>query len=266
MKLGCCLNMLGTPEDDIGQRWIASVKAAGYDYVELPLAQVMALSSQGFEILLHRMAQMGISCESCNNFFPASVRLTGPDADTARIIRYVDKALERACRLGAKVIVFGSSGAKNVPDGFPMETAFYQIVEVLQMIGPKARQAGIEIVIEPLNRLESNIITNLTEGADLMRQVADSQVSLLVDYYHYTMEHETLSTLKQYLPLIHHVHFAEPDGRVIPTAPQKSYAPFFSALMDGNYNGRVSIEGYSKTPATDLPAAVFLRQYLQMPV
>lgn len=261
MKLGCCLNMLGTPEDDIGQCWIDCAKTAGYDYVELPLAQVMALSSQGFDTLLHRLEQVGIPCESCNNFFPASVRLTGPDAEPERIGRYVDKALERAHRLGAKVIVFGSSGAKNVPEGFPMETAFQQIVEVLRMVGPKARQVGIEIVIEPLNRQESNIITNLTEGADLMRRVGDSQVALLVDYYHYAMEQETLSTLEQYLPLIRHVHFAEPVGRVIPTAPRKAYESFFAVLVNGGYNGRVSIEGYSRDPAADLPGTAFLRRY-----
>lgn len=261
MKLGCCLNMLGTPEDVIGQNWIADAKAAGYDYVELPLAQVMELSPQSFETLLQGLEQVGIPCESCNNFFPASVRLTGPDAEPERIACYTDSALARARRLGAKTIVFGSSGAKNVPEGFPMETALCQIVEVLRMVGPKASKAGIEIVIEPLNRQESNIITNLTEGADLMRRVNDSQVALLVDYYHYAMEHEALSTLEQYLPLIRHVHFAEPAGRVIPTTPRKAYEPFFAALVNGGYNGRVSIEGYSQKPAIDLPRAVFLRQY-----
>ena len=42
------------------------------------------------------------------------------------------RAIKRASQLGAKVIVFGSSGAKNVPDGFDMEKAFEQVVFVLK--------------------------------------------------------------------------------------------------------------------------------------
>ena len=41
MKLGCCLNMLGDSSGPIGRRYMNLLYRAGYDYMELPLAQIM---------------------------------------------------------------------------------------------------------------------------------------------------------------------------------------------------------------------------------
>ena len=118
MKLGCCLNMLGNSEEPIGRAFIETAQEAGYEYVELPLAQVMELDRQEFDGLLAQLGESGICCRACNNFFPAAVRLTGEDVCPEKVKDYIKKAVERASGLGAGVIVFGSSGAKNVPEGF----------------------------------------------------------------------------------------------------------------------------------------------------
>ena len=46
MELGCCINMLGNAADPTGRRYIPLIKEAGYDYAELPLAQVMELDEE----------------------------------------------------------------------------------------------------------------------------------------------------------------------------------------------------------------------------
>ena len=89
MKLGCCLNMLGDSSEPIGRRYMNLLYREGYDYMELPLAQIMELSEAGFEELLSQIQESGIPCECCNNFFPASVRLTGEEADPPKISEYV---------------------------------------------------------------------------------------------------------------------------------------------------------------------------------
>lgn len=156
--------MLGDKNDAVGRRYIGTLKEAGYDYMELPLAQIMELSETSFSELAEEAEKTGLFCECCNNFFPASVRLTGETVDPAKVQEYVKRAIDRAVKLGSRVIVFGSSGAKNVPEGFPYDRAFGQIADVLRMIDTYAASAGIHIAIEPLNRQESNIIQNLEEG------------------------------------------------------------------------------------------------------
>lgn len=261
MKLGCCVNMLGTAEAPIGQRYIQNLKEAGYDYVELPLAQVMELTEEDFEALLDQLEASGLPCLCCNNFFPASVRLTGELADPAVTEAYIRRAVDRAARLGASRIVFGSSGAKNVPEGFSHERAFEQIVETLRIAEPYVKEKDIVIVIEPLNRKESNIILNLTEGEQLMHAVNRPNIRLLADYYHMAMEQEPMEILGRVLPEIRHVHFAKPEGRNFPTGPASEYEAFFRVLREGGYNGGVSVEAYSERPEEEIPKAVFLKKY-----
>lgn len=253
--------MLGTPENPIGSQYIPALAKAGYDYAELPLAQMMELSDSEFEGLLQSLSEAGLMCCCCNNFFPATVRLTGEQTDAKKIEAYIKNAVKRASRLGAGYIVFGSSGAKNVPEGFSKTKAFEQIVEVLRIAGDYTEQAGITIVIEPLNQLESNIILNLDDGMELLKSVNKPSVQLLVDYYHFEKEHETQETLQKVMPYIHHVHFAEPDGRVFPQEKKADYATFFDTLKKCGYSGGVSIEAYSPQPEKEIESAVFLREY-----
>lgn len=261
MKLGCCLNMLDMEADPTGRSYIPAAKEAGCDYVELPLAQIMDLDRTEFDGLLMQLKESGIPCEACNNFFPASVRLTGEDAQPERIKAYLQEAVDRAARLGAKRIVFGSGGAKNVPPGFSYERAWEQIVDALRWADTYTSAAGILIAIEALNKKEGNIILNLTDSEALMRASGASSVRLLVDYYHFMMEKEEMSTLRKMLPHIVHVHFAEPEGRCFPEHRKESYELFFGILREGGYDGRVSLEAFTQEPEQAMKTAAFLREY-----
>jgi D-psicose/D-tagatose/L-ribulose 3-epimerase len=81
MKFGCCLNMVSTKPDGTGAEWIAELKNSGFDYAELPLSQMMDLSEDDFDQIRNQLLEVGIPCDGCNNFFPASIRLTGEEAD-----------------------------------------------------------------------------------------------------------------------------------------------------------------------------------------
>lgn len=256
MRIGCCVNMLASEQDPIGAEHIAALKRHGYDYVELPLAQVMELSEDRFQALCDQLTHLGLVCECCNNFFPANIRLTGDAVNQQEILDYLGRSLERAHRLGVGVVVFGSAKAKNVPEGFDPAIAFGQVVWVLQQAGRIAAGYGIVIVIEPLNRQESNLILTLGEGEQLMQAVNEPQVCLLADYYHFQLEHEKLETLRRLIPSIRHVHFAEPDKRVFPQKEMGQYDPFFAALREGGYDLRCSLEAFSHQPSEDLSRGV----------
>lgn len=229
-----------------------------YDYVELPIAQLSQLSENEFLQVQKQLEEAGIPCEACNNFFPTDLRLTGPDADQAKALVYAEKALQRAAKLGAKAVVFGSGPAKMVPMGFSLEAGYQQIVSLLKEVNKIARENEIEIVIEPLRKAECNLINTFEEGCKLAKDVAGSNVAVLVDFYHFTVEKEPIEHLlrygKQYL---RHVHFANPNGRVFPASiTEAAYRPFIGALHEIGYNGRVSCEAYSKNFLPDAEAAL----------
>ena len=256
MKLGCCLNMLAKTETRIGDENAALFHELGYDYIELPLAQIMELSEEDFSKICVQIGNLGIPVEACNNFFPASIRLTGENANLHGALEYVRRATARAAEMGVKVIVLGSSGAKNIPEGFPHVRAKEQFISLLRGIQDIVAPLGITVALEPLNAEESNFILNAGEGLAVMEEAGCGNVRLLVDYYHMRMENEGLEILGRAGKNLRHVHIAAKAKRAFPRQGDgEDYAAFFTALKAAGYDARVSVEGYSGNVPEDGRAA-----------
>lgn len=247
MRFGCCSNMVAEGAEGTGIEIIEKMAEYGFDYIELPLAQMMALSDEQFAALKERVNNSKIRCETCNNLFPATIKLTGPKVDKEQIETYCKRALKRAGELGVEYVVFGSGPAKNVPDGFPMGKGYRQVVNLLEGIALVAKENNIIIAIEPLRKFECNLINTFKEGCQLAKEVCSPHVRVLVDYYHLTQEQEPIQHIldlgREYLV---HTHFAKNEGRVYPEnmAEDSAYRPFIDALKAIGYEGRVSCEAY----------------------
>jgi aminobenzoyl-glutamate utilization protein B len=57
---------------------------------------------------------------AANVLLPATLKCSGPDIDYARLDRYAHTVFRRAKEIGMTIIVFGSAGARMVPEGFPI--------------------------------------------------------------------------------------------------------------------------------------------------
>lgn len=248
MRYGYCLNMVSTKPDRTGIEHLETIKALGYDYVELPCAEVSMMDDAAFEALLQRLRALQLPCETSNNFFPPTMRLTGPDVDDAAIDAYVARALERLERLGVSRVVFGSGGAKNVPEGFPLAAGYRQVIDLLRRVGPMAAAHGIMVVIEPLRAYECNLINSFEDGVCLARDVDCDNVRVLVDFYHMRVMDEPEWHLAVWgAEFLRHVHFAQLERRICPALdrPDAHYRPFFDALKEAGYDARISCEAYS---------------------
>jgi sugar phosphate isomerase/epimerase len=263
LKIGCCVNMNASGDPKIGAEAIPLFAELGYDYVELPLAQIMELSEEGFSDLLRGIRAGGIPAEACNNFFPARVRLTGGDAKLDAALEYARGAADRAAAMGVKLIVLGSSGAKNIPPGFSREKAAEQFKEFLFNLQGIVEALGLTVALEPLNTKESNFITTAAEALPLARSLSLDNVKLLVDYYHLRMENEDWAVLRQAGPYLRHIHIASKEGRRFPGPEDgEDYKGFFTILKDLGYSGRVSVEAYSNDAAADGAVALKLLRML----
>ena len=239
--------MVAEGPDGTGMEHIEKMAELGYDYVELPNAQMMALDDAAFAALKERLRKANLPCETSNNLFPVNMRLTGPDVDMDAIQAYAERTFARDEELGIKICVFGSGPAKNVPEGFPMEEGFGQVVAICRMIAPIAAKHGITIVIEPLRRAECNLINSFADGVELAKAVDVENVKVLVDFYHMTVENEPVSNIARDGEVwLRHVHWANPTGRVCPKRlDEAAYAPFVEALRTAKYDARISCEAYT---------------------
>lgn len=238
----------------------------GYDYIELSLSHLTKLINTDFNAVKNTLVASGIPCESCNNFFPPEVRLTGHYADLMIILAYAHKAIERAAELGASIIVFGSGLAKNLPFGFPKDRAWGQLVTLCQELDPIAGSNNITIVLEPLRKSECNIINSVEEALKLMWESNTKNIKILVDYYHMVAENESSDILLEAASNIRHVHLANPVKRSFPKSWNEnlSYQMFFENLKKIRYNARISVEAFSDNFHEDAKVSInFLNQIKQ---
>ena len=244
----------------VGLKGLETAKAVGFDYVELGVTEIAALSDADFEVALEQAKKVGIPTPNANLFLPATFRLTGPDAASPEEqLAYVKKAFARLNRLGVRILCFGSGGARRVPDGFSKEEALAQLVAFGKRIAPEARANGITIVIEPLRRQETNIINTTAEGLALVKAVGDPNFELLIDFFHLASEKEDPAFILEARDHIRHLHMANPQGRVFPQQWEEyDYAPFFANLRKIGYAGGISIEGSSKDVPGEAPRAIAL--------
>ena len=238
---------------------IDAARAAGFDYLELGTSEIAALTDDEFEKAVAHIKELGLPVPVTNLFLPAALKVTGPQTNRDEQMAYVKKAFARLSRLGTGIVVFGSGGARRVPDGFPKEDAFKQLVEFGKRIAPEARAQGLTIAIEPLRREETNIINSAAEGLELVQAVADPNFQLMVDFYHLASEKEDPEIVVRAREHIRHLHMANPQGRVFPLAwDEYDYAPFFAKLREIGYDKRISVEASARDFASEAPQAIAL--------
>jgi D-psicose/D-tagatose/L-ribulose 3-epimerase len=267
MALLACLALVALAEPDgrvkIGYcgplKDIDAVKAAGFDYMEVRTSEVAALSDADYEKVAAKLQQVALPVLSANLFLPAGIKVTGPNIDKERQMEYVRRALDRVSRLGVRLVVFGSGGARQVPEGFPKQEAFQQLVDFGKRIAPEARSRNITIAIEPLRKQESNIINTSTEGLEWVNAVNDRNIQLMIDYYHFSVEKEDTSDVLKVKDHLRHLHMANPNGRVMPLKwDEYNYAPFFGVLRQIHYDRLISLEVSNTNLPEEGPQAIAL--------
>lgn len=240
----------------------AVAKAAGFAHIEVNVQNTFKGTVPDDQFDLSAIQGAALPIVAANVLVPATLKITGPSVDLDALATYMTRVCTRAASVGCKRLVFGSGGARNVPDGFDQGRATGQVVEFLRRVGPIAHERGVTIVIEPLNRKESNIINSVAEGEALARQVDHPGVKLLMDTYHLWMESEPLTNVRQAGSLLKHIHVADLRGRVAPGLSGLSdYRAAFRILKEINYDGVISIECAGFDLATVGPGVLdFLRK------
>jgi sugar phosphate isomerase/epimerase len=222
----------------------AEVRAAGGDFVEEHVQnflQGMLDDAEWHGMDAVKGAAVPVLAANC--LVPGDMKIVGPEVDFEGLTKYIGRVMNRAQKVGMKVLVFGSGAARNVPEGFQREKAQAQIVKFCRMAAELAGKWGITLVAEPLNRGECNIINSVAEAMTYVKAVDHRNFQCLVDSYHFWVENEPLESLVNAMPWIRHVHVADKDGRVAPgESGTTDYRPFFGVLKRANYQGAVCVE------------------------
>lgn len=238
---------------------------AGFEYIEPAAADIAAMTEEQYRQFSNTVMASPIRCEAFNSFIRRpDLKVVGEDVPKQALDEYVDQCLGRCRALGATVVVWGSAGSRNVPEGFSRDRANDQIAEFLHSAGDIAKRHKIVVAIEPLRHQESNILNTGAEALEMVRRVKHPNVAMIIDYYHLREENEDPSILEKGRREIVHIHFANPNGRKWPhdLNEDPEYKTFFALLKKTGYTGGISIEGRGTFAADAAASLAFFHQAL----
>ncbi len=240
---------------------ITRASELGYEGVELSLVDSRCLDRARIKNAIHRCGvhvfaiATGLSY-ALNGFSLYSEDITCRQRAVERMKDHIDFA----CELGCPVIIGGIRGKAGVGALRTGEALRQGMAAVAQCV-QHAERAGVSVLIEPVNRYETNFINTTAEGKELIHALGASNVKLLLDTYHMNIEEISLEqSFREAGPLLGYVHLADSNRR----APGWGHIDFASILRAAYATGQrvnASIEVLPLPSGAE--AAMQARCYLQ---
>jgi sugar phosphate isomerase/epimerase len=173
--------------------------------------------------------------------------LTDADAgQRKRAVEFVRSMIDFGAAAGAIAgtpapAIIGSMQGRWAGD-VKKETALGWLRDALDELGAYATTRGSMLLIEPLNRFETNLLNTLADGSALLRSLKSTNVKLLADLFHMNIEEQdSASALVAAGADVGHLHFVDSNRRPAGCG-HIDYGPIASALRRIDYRGFASAE------------------------
>ena len=229
------------------EKAVEKTAALGYRYVEIYDWRQLDLASAK-----KALDDAGVTMLSmCTTEF----RLTDP-ACRDRWVQGIRDSCQAARVLGVKNLI-----TQVGPDtGAEREAQRRSIVEGLKAGAPFLEEAGVTVMIEPLNvRVDhpGYYLTASAEAFDIVREVGSPNVKVVFDVYHQQItEGNIIPNILGNLDCIAHLHAAGHPGRHELQYGENDYKNIFAAVDKAGYSGACGLEyGPLLDPEESLAAA-----------
>jgi len=154
----------------------------------------------------------------------------------------VGKAIEYATALGCKQV---NCLAGLAPKGADPALLTQTFVDNLKFAAGKLGQAGIRLLIEPINTrdIPGFFLSHTAQALDVIRATGSDNVALQYDIYHMQiMEGDLAPTIERHLDQIAHMQLADTPGRHEPGTGEINYPFLFRHIDKIGYTGWIGCE------------------------
>lgn len=255
------------------QETIPALAGLGFDGVETAVRDPSQVDVEGLAAAVERSGVAVPAVGTGQAYVEEGLSLTGPD-EQARV-RAVARLLAQvsvARRLNALLIVGLIHGP--IPPDMDRAAAEERLLTGLGTVARAARTAGVRLVIEPINRYETNWLNTVDEVLDLIGRLGEDNVGVLPDTFHMNIEESDITAaLRRAGARVWHVHVADSNrrapgwghldfGPVVRTLGEMGYAGFLSAeilpnpgLLDAAWQTIVAMRPFVPRQARSAPEA-----------
>jgi sugar phosphate isomerase/epimerase len=213
----------------------------GFDALEIFPPAASAIDPASLRALLARHRLQLAALGTGAGWVCHKLTLTHADAAVRSQARdFVRAIVDAAGDFGAPAIIGSMQGCHE--GDVTREQAFAWLGEALDDLGGHAQRHGVPLLLEPLNRYETNLCNRLSDTAAWLRTRRATNVRILADLFHMNIEEADLAAaFRAAGPLVGHVHFADSNRRAIGFG-HTAVAPALAALREIGYSGYLSAE------------------------
>jgi len=220
-------------------------KQTGFDGVEFNVGLITDLEEcRRFGAHAH---ELGLDVTTVGVFDLSECNPISPDAALRKASYSVFKNyIDRTLAFGAKLICGPFFQALGYFSGArPTQQEWEWSVEAMRPGFEYAREKGVTVAVEPLNRFEVYLINTVQTAVDYVKEFDMDNVGLLVDTMHANIEELNIAeSYRKALPWIKHVHISEND-RGIPGTGHACGQEIFDVFKQGDYKGYMTIEAFN---------------------
>jgi D-psicose/D-tagatose/L-ribulose 3-epimerase len=224
------------------RRAVEGTKAAGFDLIEIPLMDVA-----GFDSALagRLIADNGLAVTASLGLTEATDLTSEDPRVVAAGESLLEECLDHVAAMGGDVLcgVIYSAMRKYSAPTTAAGVAHSQAA--IGRLAEKARERGIRLSLEIVNRYESNVFNTARGGLRFLEGIDADNVSLHLDTYHMNIEESDL-----WQPVLDagehlgYVHIGESHRGYLGTG-SVDFPAFFRALDRLGYDGPVVFESFS---------------------
>lgn len=235
MKLSPCIEWQFADEfPDMADR-VRAAKAAGFEHAEFHLWRDKDADAVGKALAETGMTLTGFCVDPRRSLVDL--------AQHGELLDAVRDSLKAAKTMGSPPMILASGFTR---EGVSPEEHFDAAVSVLKQAAALAQEAGVMLVLEPLNDRVDHpgmYLVSTTLGLDIVEAVGSPNLRLLFDLYHSTVMGEDMeAVLNGRMHLVHHVQVADMPGRNEPGTGAIDWVGLISTLRGLGYAGDIGLE------------------------
>ncbi len=221
---------------------LKALAEAGFAGVEISLSSAQELDAQW---LAERLATYGLKVSafaSGRMCLERSLCLCNPRPEARReLLEELTAILKFAARFQAPLIIGGVRGNLTGRESQKAKQRA-SAVDTMRRCAVIAKDMGINLLLEPINRYETNFINTAEEGLCLIEEIGQPAIKLLLDTFHMNIEESDPGTaIYKAGQQLGYLHFAD-NNRLAPGLGHIDFLALIRTLMKIGYSGFISAE------------------------
>lgn len=231
---------------------VACARAAelGFHAIELFPPGGDALDARLLRQVLHRNRLALAAVGTGAGWVAQGLSLTDPDPGRRAMAQaFIAAIVDFAGSFGAPAILGSMQGRAH--GDVSLGRAHEWLAQALEQLGPRAHAHGQPLLLEPLNRYESNLLNTVEQTLTFLATLRTRNIRILTDFFHMNIEEASIpAALERAGAAVGHVHFAD-SNRMAIGGGHTDMAPIIEALRAIGYTGYLSAEILPKPSSED---------------